>query len=78
MKWIIEWCRVRLTRCSEGKGRPCPSLDAEQAAAARADAERKLAEAREQGPEVSAVAGRLRRVRPDDFAAMMTDAMRGT
>ncbi len=77
MRWLSDWWRA-------WSGRHCPPAEAEvsedrqDAAHARAQAEQALADAKRQGPEVSAVAGRLRRVRGDDFARLMTDAMRGT
>lgn len=76
MKWLLNWWRAR--RCLQGPAAAGGSADRQAAAKARERAERSLAEARSQGPEVSAVAGRLRRVRGDEFAQLMTDAMRGT
>lgn len=78
MRWLINWCRTYAAkRCPKHRGEQCSTVERDEAAAARVAAERKLAEAKEQGPEVSAIAGRLRRVRGDDFAALMTEAMRG-
>ncbi len=75
MRWLINWWRG-LRKCPREVAEPTAGRVA--AANARESAERALAEARRQGPEVSEMAGRLRRVRGDDFARLMTDAMRGT
>lgn len=53
-----------------------PKCNGEHAAAARQEAERKLAEARRQQPEVDAVSRALRR-HHDEFARLIDKALRG-
>lgn len=79
MRWLVKWFRsLRHRKCQTIRPEFEVPQDRQDAADARRAAELALADARRQGPEVSAVAGRLRRARVDDFAQLMTDAMRGT
>jgi hypothetical protein len=57
--------------------RAAPEAEADEASAARADAERKLGETAARDPEIKAIAGRLEALRRQNrFASMIEDALR--
>lgn len=73
MKWLRRWWRKM-----HGNGAAAPpQADRRHAEQAQAQAAEALAEARGQRDEVRAVAGRLRRLTDDEFAAAFLRAMGG-